>query len=153
MNHTPSTVQGYNSQDSFCILLFCCSVSIQSFTHGLSILFQGYIPGDLYIAPNHPSHTILAYFSIKTCLNQHQVFNQPRFSRWNHHVLVVSTNHSEKSWSSSVGTVGMMNFPIWWESQKNPWFQSPISHQSVNNNPTLIIPLLPYYPLLTIKIL
>ena len=106
---------------------YCCFVSIQSFTHGLSILFQRYIPGDLYMAPNHPSQTILAYFSIKTCLNQHQVFNQPPFSRWNHHVLVVSTNHSEKWWSSSVGTVGMMNFPIWWDSHKIPWFQSPIS--------------------------
>ena len=29
-----------------------------------------------------------------------------------------------KNMSSSVG---MMNFPIWWESHKIPWFQSPIS--------------------------
>ena len=43
--------------------------------------------------------------------------------------LVVSTYPSEKWWSSSVG---MMTFPIWWESHQIPWFQT-------TNQPLFII--------------
>ena len=44
---------------------------------------------------------------------------------WNilrRHWLVVEPYPSEKWWSSSIG---MTTFPIWWESHKIPWFQSP----------------------------
>jgi hypothetical protein len=59
--------------------------------------------------------------------------SHPRWATMGHQVIAIFTtlyisilvggfNSSERSWSSSVG---MMTFPISWESHKIPWFQSP----------------------------